>query len=101
MVKNCPINAGDARDKCSISGLGRSSGKGNGNRFHILAWKIPWTEGLASYSLWSLKELDITELLSRAHSITVSLCYLSIISNFPSPLLGSDIVFLSFSKLSS
>ena len=26
----------------------------------ILAWEIPWTEGLASYSPWSRKELDMT-----------------------------------------
>ena len=30
--------------KGSIPGLGRSLGKGNGNHFSILAWKIPWTE---------------------------------------------------------
>ena len=66
--------------------------------FHILAWKIPWTDGLAGYSLWSLKESDTTELLSRAHNITVSLCYLSIISNFPSSLLGSDFFFPIFLK---
>ena len=29
MGKNCPTNARNARDKNSISGLGRSSGKGN------------------------------------------------------------------------
>ena len=27
-----------------ISGLGRSSGGGHGNPFHILPWGIPWTE---------------------------------------------------------
>ena len=31
MVKNLPANAGDARDLCSIPGLGISSGIGNGN----------------------------------------------------------------------
>ena len=31
VVKNPPANAGDARDKGSISGLGRSPGGGNGN----------------------------------------------------------------------
>ena len=31
MVKNPPANAGDARDACSILGLGRSPGVGNGN----------------------------------------------------------------------
>ena len=31
MVKNLPVNAGDARDAGLIPGLGRSSGEGNGN----------------------------------------------------------------------
>ena len=31
MVKNPPANAGDARDKSSIPGSGRSPGEGNGN----------------------------------------------------------------------
>ena len=31
MAKNPPANAGDTRDKDSISGLGRSLGEGNGN----------------------------------------------------------------------
>ena len=38
MVKNPPANAGDL---CSIPGLGRSPGEGNGS---ILAWEIPWIE---------------------------------------------------------
>ena len=44
MVKNPPANAGDSRDMGSIPGWGRSPGKGSGNPFQILAWKIPWTE---------------------------------------------------------
>ena len=31
MVKNLPVNAGDARDMASIPASGRSSGEGNGN----------------------------------------------------------------------
>ena len=31
MVKNLPANAGDARHACSIPGLGRNPGEGNGN----------------------------------------------------------------------
>ena len=27
----------------------------------ILAWEIPWTEGLVGYSPWSCKESDTTE----------------------------------------
>ena len=42
LVKNLPSNAGDAKDPGSIPGSGRSSGEGNGNHSHILAWKISW-----------------------------------------------------------
>ena len=52
MVKNPPVNAGDAG---SIPGLGRSPGGGRGNPFQrILAWRIPWTKkpgGLQSIAL--------------------------------------------------
>ena len=44
VVKNPPVNTGDARDVGSITGLGRSPGGGNGNHSSILAWKTPWTE---------------------------------------------------------
>ena len=44
MVNNLPANTGDRGDTGSIPGLGISSGIGNGNLLHILAWKIPWTE---------------------------------------------------------
>ena len=44
VVKNLPINTGDARDTGSIPGLGRSSGEGDGNPSRILAWDISWTE---------------------------------------------------------
>ena len=34
----------------------------------ILAWRIPWTEEPGGRSAWGHKELDSTELLSRAAS---------------------------------
>ena len=34
MAKNPPANAGDARDRGSIPGLGRSTGGGHGNPLH-------------------------------------------------------------------
>ena len=37
MVKNPPVNAGDARDVGSF-------GVGNGNPLQYSCWKIPWTE---------------------------------------------------------
>ena len=42
VVKNPPANAGNARDKSSVLGSGRSPEVGNGNHSNILAWEIPW-----------------------------------------------------------
>ena len=61
MVKNPLANAGDIRDLGLIPGSGRSPGAGNGNPSSILAWEIPWTEGLPGYSPWGCKESDMTE----------------------------------------
>jgi len=47
-------------DPSSSPGLGRSPEEGNGNP---IAWKIPWTEEPAGYSLWGHKESDTTERL--------------------------------------
>ena len=55
--KNPPATEGDSG---SISGLGRSPG-GRKWRPSILAWKVPWTEEPAAYSLYGHKELDMTE----------------------------------------
>ena len=44
MVKNLPVNAGNARDMGSIPGLGRSPGVGNGNLFQYSCLEILWIE---------------------------------------------------------
>ena len=44
VVKNPPANAGDARNKDSISRLGRFLEKEIAVHSSILVWKIPWTE---------------------------------------------------------
>ena len=44
MVRNTPVNAGDARDEGSIPGSRRSPGGEIANHPCILAWEIPWTE---------------------------------------------------------
>ena len=61
MVKNTPASAGAARDAGSIPGSGRSCGVGNGNRFSILAWEIPWTEEPGGLQSRGCKESDATE----------------------------------------
>ena len=45
MVKNPPANAGDVRDKGSVSELGRSPGGRNSNTTSVLAWRIPIDRG--------------------------------------------------------
>ena len=44
MVKNPPANAGNARDKGSTSGSGRSLEKETATHSSIHAWRFPWTE---------------------------------------------------------
>ena len=35
--------------------------EGMATHFSVLAWRIPWTEGLVGYHPWGHKELDSTE----------------------------------------
>ena len=45
MVKNLPANVGDVRGVVgSVSGLGRSTGGGNGYPLQYSCLDIPWTE---------------------------------------------------------
>ena len=44
MVKNLPINAGEARDLSSIPGWRRSPEKEMAAYSNTLVWEIPWTE---------------------------------------------------------
>ena len=45
MVKNLPAYAGDIKDVGSIPGSGRSPLEEEmATHFHILVWRIPWTE---------------------------------------------------------
>ena len=60
VVKNPPVNAGDTRDVGSVSGLGRSPGRGNGNPLqysclenpmHRGAWQVI-VHGIAKSRTW-------------------------------------------------
>ena len=42
VIKNLPANAGDVRDTGSVSGLGRSTGEGNGNPLEIPMDRGAW-----------------------------------------------------------
>ena len=52
-----------AMRKTQVRSLGQEDALEKGMVTHssILAWRIPWTEELAGYSLWGHKELDRTE----------------------------------------
>ena len=54
--KNTPANAGGSS---LIPGLGRSPGEGNGNPVFLPGKSHGW-RSLADYSLWGLKESDMT-----------------------------------------
>ena len=58
MVKNLP-----ARREAQVRSLGWEDllEKGMATQSSILAWEIPWTEGLAGYSPRGQKESDPTE----------------------------------------
>ena len=45
VVKNPPVNAGDTRDVGSVSGLGRSPGRGNGNPLQYSCLENPMHRG--------------------------------------------------------
>ena len=62
VVKNLPINVGDARDVGLILGLGRSSGGGNGNPLHYSCLdNLMDRRTCQGYSPWGCKEWDMAE----------------------------------------
>ena len=58
MVKNLP-----AMQETWVRSLGREDPLEKEMMTHssILAWRIPWTEGLVGYNSWGRKESDMTE----------------------------------------
>ena len=59
MVKNLSANAGDTRDTRSVSGLGRSPERGNGNLLQYSCWKNPMDRGACWATVHGVsKELD-------------------------------------------
>ena len=62
VIKNLPAKAGDAGDSCSIPGLGRSPGEGNGNPWQYSHLeKFQGQRSLADHSPRGHKESDTTE----------------------------------------
>ena len=60
VIKNVPSNAGDIRDTCSIPGLGRSPGEGNGNLLqYSCLGNCTDRRSLAGYSPWGRKRVRL------------------------------------------
>ena len=68
VVKNPPANTGDMG---LIPGLGRSHRGGNGNAlfFHILAWKIQWTEEPGGLQSMKSQGPDTTQRLNHHQNV--------------------------------
>ena len=63
MINNLPANAGDARDKSLIPGLGRSPGGGNGNLLQYSCLENSMDRGA-----WQAIVYGVTESWKRLHT---------------------------------
>ena len=61
MLKNPPANAEDSRDVGSISGLGRSPGRGHGNPLQYSCLENPVDKGPLWATVHRIQESDMTE----------------------------------------
>ena len=61
VVKNAPANTGEARDKGSILGLGRSPGGGHGNPFQYSCLENPMDRGAWGATVHGVSESEVTE----------------------------------------
>ena len=71
--KNAPANAGDTEDLgdlASISGSGRSPGRGMATYSSILAWRIPWTEEPGGLQSTELQRVRLKRLSMRTIDIS-------------------------------
>ena len=66
-------SAHNAGDPGLIPGLRRSPGEGNGYPFHILAWRISWTEEPGGLQPMGLQRVDMNEQPTLSLSLWVSL----------------------------
>ena len=64
MAKNAPANAGNARDTSTISGSGRSSGKGNGTPLQYSFLENSMDRGAWQATVRGVTESGSTEQMS-------------------------------------
>ena len=67
-VKNRPTSAGDARDPCSIAGLGRSPGGGNGNPLQYSGLENPMDCSPSGFSIHQSFQAGIMEWVAISSS---------------------------------
>ena len=75
MVKNPPASPRDVRDAGSIPGLGRSTGRGNGNPPQYSCLENSMNRGARWATEEGHKELDVTERLTTPGLIQGLLVY--------------------------
>ena len=75
MVKNPPVNAGDAGDASSIPGSGRSTGKGNGNPLQYTCLENSRDRGAWRVTFHEVAELDVTEQVRKYNEIIQNLYF--------------------------
>ena len=68
LVKNLPANARDSRDKCSIPGLGRCPGEGNGNPLQYSCLGNPMDRGALQATVHGVAKSQ-TWLSVHAHTV--------------------------------
>ena len=61
MVKNPPTGEGDTWNTVQSLGWEDPLEEGMATHSSVLAWRIPWTEGLVGCSSWGHQDSDLTE----------------------------------------
>ena len=88
VVKNPPVNAGDTRDVGSVSGLGRSPGRGNGNPLQYSCLENSMDRGAWQAAVHGVaEEMDATWRPSSNNNPPTARHFQSISESFPQTLL--------------
>ena len=78
VVKNLPVNAGDAKAMSLVPGLGRSPGVENGNSLQFFCRENPMDRGAWQTAVHAVANSDTTEQLTLSLSLKGSIKYVVI-----------------------